>query len=215
VPLRLCTLTRQLAPNEPFELTNEGHEGDHQPISWNVVFSLPVPGWLPATSNYGQALDCGTQYALHASAEFVNVDDGHSGSKLAFLSSLCSPFTPKRRTADAHRREICIKRYTIPPPISQSSTSLFPSTAYSIAAQPPLGDSSGRNLPYAQISMVAVTPECIGIDDGCIPFSLRLRAAGDDHIECTGLEITDLKVQVEQREDYRFVQQGHFLFTPS
>ncbi|KAJ6630586.1 hypothetical protein B0H10DRAFT_1981880 [Mycena sp. CBHHK59/15] len=103
-PLRLCSISRELAPSEPVELTNEGHEDFDEPCRWNVVFDLPIPGWLPASHSFGNGdLGASTVYFLHAKVKFAVIEDQWSTSWS--FTTLCSPF----------RSLITLRRFVEPP----------------------------------------------------------------------------------------------------
>ena len=106
-PIRLCSVTRELAPSEPPDLSNDGHEDSDKPCTWNIVFNLPVPGWLPATSAFAVA---GTRYSLFATAFFVNMDD--NSDRMWSFSTLCSLFRPKTRVIHAPKCSITLRRFT-------------------------------------------------------------------------------------------------------
>ncbi|KAJ7632897.1 hypothetical protein FB45DRAFT_913819, partial [Roridomyces roridus] len=75
-PLSLCSISRELAPPESLELSNEGQEDADEPCHWNVVFDIPVPGWLPATHGFASGdLGARTKYFLHAVARFLIIDE--------------------------------------------------------------------------------------------------------------------------------------------
>jgi len=209
-PLRLCSMTRELAPSEHLDLTNEGHEDADKPCTWNVVFNLPIPGWLPATSAFGDTMDedAGTRYSLFATAHFLNVDD--NSNKTWSLSTLCSMFRPKTRVIHAPKCAITLRRFVNPPQTPFSSDSLFPMSNYAIRARPEFAnatrDSSFIPLDIlSKIQLVVSVPDCISMDESSIPFAIRMRTTDLEEVERKRLRVTSFDVDVEQIEKYRYV----------
>jgi hypothetical protein len=111
--------------------------------------------------------------------------------------------------------EVKLNRYRLPPPIPTSPTSLFPLVTYNIkSGSDPAGrrrhpreddDHQGVLFPLDRLRIVAWMPDCVGLDDGSIPFSFRMSLVGADEAELDRLKITSFKAEVEQREIYRWV----------
>ncbi|THH17128.1 hypothetical protein EW146_g3642 [Bondarzewia mesenterica] len=205
--IRLCSLKQEVAPNEAIELNNEGHEDSDKPCTWNVVFNIPLPGWLPATDVFGDSelAPPGTRYALYATAKFQHVEEPSQSS--SWLSTLCSPFLSRTKLARAPRCEIAVNRYTIPPAMPSSELSIYPFLSYSVAAIPL--ESTERDINsipidvLSKIQVLASTPEHIGMEQGSFPFTLRLRAPGLSEEDTGKLQIIRFSVELEQLEKYR------------
>ncbi|KAF9227804.1 hypothetical protein BS17DRAFT_774347 [Gyrodon lividus] len=205
-PVRLCSITRELLRGEPVDLSNEGHEDSDKPCSWNVVFDIPVPGWLPTTSVYGDVsfAAAGTRYALYATATFTYLDDSNSSS--FSFTNLCAPFRSRVRTADACRCPITLRRLVEPPTGSSSGT--FPMSLYTVDAQwePENEGSSQSSIPpdvLNKIHVVASIPNAVAMNETSLPFVLRLRGKNLDNSERERLRVTEFSVDVEQVEVYR------------
>ncbi|EGN95559.1 hypothetical protein SERLA73DRAFT_154934 [Serpula lacrymans var. lacrymans S7.3] len=206
-PLRLCSITRELVNGEPVDLSNEGHEESDKPCSWNVVFDIQVPGWLPETAVYGDSgsEEAGTRYALYATATFLNIDDASSRS--FSFSTLCSPFRVRTRIVDAPRCPITINRFTEAPADISSSTSLFPMSTFSIDTQPEYTAARpSRSMPVEildKLEVLASVPSSVSVEESSVPFTLRLRAKDLDDSHRERLRMTEFVVNIEQVESYR------------
>ncbi|KAJ3548157.1 hypothetical protein NM688_g5327 [Phlebia brevispora] len=199
---RLCSVTKDLVLEEPVELTNEGEDGAAAFSVWNVVFSLAIPGWLPASAAFGDS-GAGTRYALYASAALENIDDG---SPKSWLSAFCSPFQSPFRTVKACL-PIELHRYVSPSMVASSSTSAFPTAHFAVKAQGSPDDEQSA-IPRDVLSKILVqvsVPERIALEEDTIPFSIRLRTDGLPQSECAKLRATSFHVDVEQIERYRTV----------
>ncbi|KAG6376251.1 hypothetical protein JVT61DRAFT_2227 [Boletus reticuloceps] len=203
--VRLCSVTRELLPSDPVDLSNEGHEDSDKPCMWNVIFDIPVPGWLPTTSVYGDASlpAAGTSYALYATATFVDTNHGHSSLSFA---NICGPVRSRTRTVDAPRRPVILRRFVEPGP--ESSPGIFEMSVYIVDAgrAPDSNGSSRRSIPsdvLEKIQVVASIPSATAMDETSIPFILRVRAKDMDDSERTKLKIIEFSVDVEQVEVYR------------
>ena len=205
-PIRLCSITRELLPGDPVDLSNESHEDSDKPCLWNVVFDIPVPGWLPTTSVYGDASlqATGASYALYATATFVDINHGHSSFSFA---NICGPVRSRTRTIDAHWCPIVLRRFIEPQPGSSSSTfEMFLYIVNACRAPDPEG-SSGKSIPgdlLEKIQVVASIPSATAMNETSIPFILRIRGKDLDNSERKQLRITEFSVDVEQVEVYRF-----------
>lgn len=205
-PIRLCSITRELLPIEPVDISNEGHEDGDKPCLWNVVFDIPVPGWLPTTSVYGDASlqAAGTSYALYATATFVDMNNGYSSFSFA---NICGSVRSHTRTVDARRHPIALRRFVEPQPRSSSSTSQM--SVYFVDARraPDPEGSSGRSIPgdvLSKIQVVASIASATAMDETSVPFIIRIRGKDLDDSERKRLRITEFSVDVEQVEVYRF-----------
>ncbi|TCD66182.1 hypothetical protein EIP91_001676 [Steccherinum ochraceum] len=206
--VRLCAISQELAPGEPIELNAEDNDDMDKPCTWNVVFNLTVPGWLPPSSIFGDIQtggETGTRYALHASAKFESVDDCSAST---WLSTLCNPFRfSPLRTVKAPKCPITLNRFMSTPYHASSSTSLFPLANYHVSAQPEArdeDDSSARIPPHilSGLRVVCSVPEHVGTDEDTVPFSLRLRTTGLPEEDCKRLRVTEFAVDLEQHERY-------------
>ncbi|KAI0797576.1 hypothetical protein C8Q75DRAFT_728852 [Abortiporus biennis] len=205
--VRLCSLSQELTRGEPVELSNEGHEDSDKPCTWNIVFNLTVPGWLPATAIFGdrEAGDAGVCYALHAVAKFDNIDESNSRS---WFSTLCNPFRPISRVLAAPKCPIHINRFMSPSSYASSSTSPFPLANYHVSAQPDRSDPENDNarIPpdvLSKLRIITAVPESISSDDASIPFTLKVRTTDLTEHECKRLRLEEFSIDVEQTERYR------------
>ncbi|CAL1705233.1 unnamed protein product [Somion occarium] len=205
--VRLCSISQECVPGEPVELTSEGQ--DEKSYTWNVVFNLTVPGWLPATGVFGQTTtgETGTRYALHAVAKFQSPSDNLSNS---WLSALCLPLRFSSQVAKAPRFPIVLNRFMSPSPLASTSSSLFPLANYSVLAQPdiPTNEDGEPHVPPEVLSKLRVLvsiPEYIGSDEETIPLNLRLRTEDLSEDDCKRFRVEEFTVDVEQTERYRTV----------
>jgi hypothetical protein len=196
------------------ELTNEGLEDSDKPCTWNVLFNLIVPGWLPATSTFGDVVeDAGTRYALFATAKFVTLD---GNSDKTWSSTLCSVFRPRTRAVHAQMCNVTLRRFMNAPSAPFSSTSLFPMSNYAVCAKPEHTDVDRDSsfIPLdilSKIKVVASAPDYLGIDEASVPFAVRLRTVDLEDAECKRLRVTNFCVDVEQIEKYRYVSRLRYL----
>lgn len=206
-PLRLCSITRELV-NEPVDLSNEGREDFNKPCSWNVIFDIPIPGWLPTTSTYGDrsAVEAGTRYALYATATFTYLEDGSS----SIFSNFCSPFSCRTHTINAPRCPVTLARLAEVPSASSSSssTSVFPMALFTVDVQSGQDDTETGTTAIPpeilkKIQVVASIPNAVTLDETSVPLILRLQGNELDGSQQERLRITDFTVDVEQIETYR------------
>ncbi|KAF9246418.1 hypothetical protein BU15DRAFT_58476 [Melanogaster broomeanus] len=200
-PVRLCSITRELLRGEPVDLSNEGHEDCDKPSSWDVVFDIPVPGWLPTTSVYGDSSfdAAGTRYALYATATFTYVDDGSS----SFFTNICAPFRSRVRSVDARRFTITLRRFV--ESSTGSSSSAFPMSLYIVDAQrePDTEGSTQSSIPpdvLKKVHVVASIPDAVAMNETSLPLVLRLKGKDLDNSERKRLRVTEFSVDVEQME---------------
>lgn len=201
---RLCSVVQELVTGEPIELSNEGHEDPAQPCTWNIVFNLTVPGWLPESSCFGER-EGGTRYSLHASATIQSIEDSASGS---WLSTFCSPFRSHSRVIRARRARLTLNRFMSPSERASTSSSIWPIAHYGVSPQPEHLH-EGSQFPADVLSKIRVQvsiPECVGTDEGNIPFTLRLRTNDLSQSECRRLRVETFDVDLEQSERYRYVR---------
>jgi hypothetical protein len=215
-PFRLCAESHDITPSgEPVELTNEGLEDMDQPCTWNAVFSIPIPGWLPASAQFGDELNgaqAGIAYTLYASAKFVVMDDSASTRSFFSFANLCSAFTSRLRTVNAPRRDITVTRVVEVPSSCADSLqdSLFNRIAYTatpLAHCAPEGRNDETCIPLDVLEKIrfrAEVPEHAAIDEeSSLPFTLKFSAEGMSEDMCSRFQITGFTADIEQTERYR------------
>jgi hypothetical protein len=216
-PLRLCAESHEIAPaGGPFEFTNEGHEDSNEPCTWNVVFSIPIPGWLPATADFGDELNggqAGISYSLYASAKLTVIDENASNRSFFSFANLCSVFSSRTRTVNAPRRDITISRVMnapIPSPFDSSSNqSIFDKITYTAIAlsECRAEERNETHIPLdvlEKIRFYVSAPESVAIDEEkSLPFTVKLAAEGMPEDECSRLRVTGFTADIEQYEKYR------------
>jgi hypothetical protein len=199
--LRICSISQELVPEEAIELNDDGYDGSNGlPCTWNVVFDLTIPGWLPETSAFGQRKG-GTRYALYATAMLYNGDSSGSSS---WISTFCSPFRSQSRIAKAPYVSIQLGRYHTPPNNTSESTSLWPFAQYSISPEI-ISTDTPFPIDLSKLRVQASVPEYVDIEEGCMPFSMRMRTDGLSDAESDRLRVTEFDVEIEQCERYRYV----------
>ncbi len=216
--VRLCSFSRELVAGEPVELSNEGQEDSVDPCEygsppslnpalihrragvWNVVFNLPIPGWLPETTTIGHT-DIGVKYHLHATAKFSLLNDHHAMSPWAF-ATLCTPFRSRTRYAQSLKR-IHLRRFVEPPsdvPFRSATNSYF------IKTPTPLpGKASIPAEVLEKIQVIVATPEFVDMQAGSIPVILRLRTNGLEALHCKRIQVKEVAIDINQKEKYRSV----------
>ncbi|KAI6045542.1 hypothetical protein EDC04DRAFT_2139839 [Pisolithus marmoratus] len=203
-PVRLCSVSQELVRGDPIELSNEGLEYSSIPSSWNAVFDIRVPGWLPVTSTYGDVdfEETGSRYALYATATYVPLgDDTSSFSWFTLCSSLC----PRTRTADAPKCPVTLCR-VVEPPTGPSGS--FPLAMYVVDTQKSLDDTREESPTTSldvlgKIEVVACAPTAVSMHETSLPFTLRLRAKDLTDFERERLRLTEFSVDIQQVEVYR------------
>jgi hypothetical protein len=214
-PFRLCAESHDITPSgEPVELTNEGLEDIDESCTWNVVFSIPIPGWLPASSKFGDELNggqAGVAYTLYASAKFAVIDDSASTRSFFSFANLCSAFTSRSRTVNAPRRDISITRVVEVPGVGAGSpqNSLFRQVAYTAT---PLAhcapeDRDETCIPVDVLEKIrfrAEIPEHVAMDEeSSLPFTLKFSAEGMSEDMCSRFQIIGFTADIQQTEKYR------------
>ncbi|KAJ7724483.1 hypothetical protein DFH07DRAFT_264874 [Mycena maculata] len=199
-PLSLCSISRELAPSAPLELTNEGHEETDEPSRWNIVFDLPIPGWLPASHDFAPG-DFGaqTRYFLHAAVRFVVVEDQRGTS--SFFTTFCSPFRSRDRSIETHKT-ITLRRF-VEPPMDEATP---PETINYLLSPPIQSFDKGFQIPLnvlSKIQVLASVPKYVDVCEDHLPFTLRLRTKDLEDADCRRLQITNFKVDVVQEEKCR------------
>lgn len=201
---RICTVSRELAPNNYTEFSNEGHENTDKPCSWNVVFNLPVPGWLPATSSFGETQfgEAGVRYYLHATARFVSLDEPQ---RSFILSALCATFAPRTRSVKALPCPVTLTRAMVRPS-SSPAASLFPAATFLVDAVAERNNAQPC-IPLdvlKKLQVVVSVPEHVSIDDESeIPLTLRMRMNDLPEEQRRRFRVSEFQVDIEQAETYR------------
>ncbi|KAI0053871.1 hypothetical protein FA95DRAFT_9337 [Auriscalpium vulgare] len=206
--VRLCSVSQELAPADPMELSNEGHEDSDKPVTWNVVFNVPIPGWLPPTDVFGDCHESppGTRYTLTAAAKFAHANE--PSASYSWLSTLCSPFQFRSKQIHSLAREIVLNRFAVPPASTPlSSPSSYPLCNYSISSIVSTGTKkNGSPIPtdvLSKLQVIATVPEHVSVTDSSMPFTLRLRAADLSNEDASRLSITHFSIELEQVEKHR------------
>jgi hypothetical protein len=218
--MRLYTLTREIAPCEPVELSNEDHEESDEPCKWcviesssilnerdlqgvwNVVFNIPIPGWLPATTNYGTD-DVGVRYALYAEAKFVNLDDNKNNAWS--FATLCSPFRSRVKSVDAQKR-ITLRRFVSR---TEDASGLSRSSTLTYLVNSPTADkpiSGGPQFPaevLSKIQVLASVPDFVDVESDCFPVIVRMRTKDLEAVECQKIQLTSIATDITQLENNR------------
>ncbi|KAJ7444877.1 hypothetical protein FB451DRAFT_1355199 [Mycena latifolia] len=184
-PLRLCTIAREVGPFPPIELNNEGHEDTDEPCRWNVVFDLPIPGWLPA------------------SHEFAPGDLGASTYTTSWsFTTLCSPFRSRARSLEAYK-PITLRRFVEPPADEPA-----PPAPINYLLKPPTQTNKGLPIPpdiLSKIQVLASVPKHVDVCEDRLPFTLRLRTKDLADAECKRLQVTSFTIDIVQEEKCRRV----------
>jgi hypothetical protein len=206
-PYRICSVTKELAPQNPLFELDESSEGSGKPCVWNVVFDLAIPGWLPSsTLEDSENAPIAIRYALHATATFVTPEQAPSTSYFAcFTSSISKTFfpslSPSPRTVRAKWCDVDIARVMAPP------NSPIPRVSYTIDSNL-TGEDAAGNIPSDVLSKIAITasvPEYVDMESNSFELRLRMRTSGLEPLHCKRLRLTNFMVEVDQFEKYRFV----------
>ena len=207
-PYRICSVTKELAPQNPlFELNNESLEDTGRSCVWNVTFDLAIPGWLPSSYlEESENAPIAIRYALYATATFLSPEQAPPTSYFAcFARSVSSPFFPSlfpsSRTVRAQRCDVEIVRVMAP------THSPIPFVAYTIDSDLNGDDVAGK-IPSDILSKIAITasvPEYVDMENNSFELRLRMRTCGLEPIHCKRLRLISFMVDVCQFEKYRFV----------
>lgn len=205
-PYRICSVTKELAPQGPlFELNNESFEGSGKPCVWNVIFDLAIPGWLPSSNlEDGEDTPISIRYALHATATFLSPEQA---PPISYFACFASPFTkslfpswfPSPRTVRARRCDVEIARVMTP------TNSPIPFLPYTVDSN--IGGEDMK-IPSDVLSKIAITasvPEYVDMENNSFELRLRMRTYGLEPPHCKRLRLTNFVVDVLQLEKYRFV----------
>ena len=221
-PYRICSVTKELAPQSPlFELNSESFEDSDKPCVWNVIFDLAIPGWLPSSNlEDDENAPVAIRYALHAAATFVSPGQALSTSYFAcfaspITNSLFPSWFPSSRTVRAKRCDVEIARVMAP------TDSPIPFVPYTVDSNINDEGITGK-IPSEVLSKIAITasvPEYVDMENNFFELRLRMRACGLEPLHCKRLRLTNFMIDVLQFEKYRFVslylQLCHILMRPS
>lgn len=179
---------------------------------WNMLFSLPIPGWLPRSSRFGIE-NVGTRYALYATARILDLS-GHS----TCFSVLCSSFHSRQWSINASK-SINLKRYDQPPATEAPEVRL---STYSVQCKV-LAKTTLLSIPsetFDQLQILASVP-LVDIRDHKFPLKINIKALNLDKASCKRLYVTDISIDVVQFDKLRQVacttspNSDHFSSRPS
>jgi hypothetical protein len=206
---RLCTISKELVSKTTVELSNEGDDENgerQQACAWHVTFDLPVPGWLPASDQYGDGRQgySGTQYNLYATVKYTHMDEPSFGS--SWVSALCTPFSSKIKVVHAERCGIMLNRFAFPLPSEASRMPAFYAVTPNAEAQRP--EDNPHPIPadvVSKIELLASVPEHISLDDERFPFALSIRASSLSESEAAKLRVSHMSLELQQVDEYTYV----------
>ena len=204
---RLCSISKDLVSKTTVELSNEGHEDGEVPCAWHVTFDLPVPGWLPASDQYGDCREgySGTKYNLYATVKYTESSLGSS-----WVSALCTPFSSKTKVVHAEQCGITLNRFAFPLASSASRVPAFFAVTPNAQALDP--EDNPHPIPadiVSKIELLASVPEHISLDDEKFPFALNIRASSLSESEAAKLRVSHMSLELQQVDEYTYV----FLYT--
>jgi len=205
--VRLCSISKELVSKTTVELSNEGDEDGEQHCAWHVTFDLLVPGWLPASDQYG---DCrqgysGTQYNLYATAKYTNMEETSLTSS-SWVSALCTPFSSKTKVVHAEQCGITLNRFAFPLPSSASQIPAFFSVTSNTEALGP--EDNPHPIPkdiVSKIELLASVPEHISLDDEKFPFAISIRASSLSESEAAKIRVEHMSLELQQVDEYTYV----------
>lgn len=169
---------------------------------WNVVFDIPIPGWLPATTAYG-AEDIGIRYSLFAEAEFINLNDdkNHAWS----FATLCTPFRSRVKSVDA-QKHIVLRRFA-----SRSEENPGSSTASVLTyLMNPAVTEKPASVPLqfppdvlSKIQVLATVPDNVDVESDHFPVIVRMRTKDLPAADCRKIQVASIATNLIQREKCR------------
>jgi hypothetical protein len=223
-PFRLCTETHDITPpGGPYEFSNEGQEELDKPCTWNVVFSIPIPGWLPASASFGDDLhgnQAGISYNLYASAKFTVLEDSSPSRSIFSLANLCSALTTRTRTVEAPRCGIIISRVIPTTTEDDSSGPLFQRVLYQTDVQSDIEPEhrGEHHIPYDMLKSIKISvfvPEHLSLDDDqSVPITLKMASQGMTEVQYSRFSVTGFTADIQQLERYRYVLFFNFTTYP-
>ena len=167
---------------------------------WNVIFNLPIPGWLPPTSMQGVE-DIGIRYSLYATAKFIILDEDQTPWS---FRPFCTPFRPQVKSAHA-QAEIQLRRFISAPRVN----TLVPKVINYLVDWHDLISTSVASKPRIpvqvlnKIQVLASVPEYIDVEGRTLPLTLRLRTKDLCEEDCKRLQVTEVIIDIQQREKCR------------
>jgi hypothetical protein len=216
---RVCSITKELIDGEPLLISNEDElaslDTKKTPSPrWDVVFNIPIPGWLPATSAFGQFfndMESGTKYTLYAKATFRDLNAAKSPT---LPTLLCGLFRPYSRTMRSTPCPIIIRRLYISPCRSECAldeVQPFPRTTYTVKTS--VKRAMDREFADHELIPVDVLagidikvdiPESLSVfEDVPVTLSTRLSPAlTEDQRRRVGL--VGFKMDIQQAETYTY-----------
>ena len=175
------------------------------PGVWNIIFNLTIPGWLPATTTLGVE-EIGVRYTLCATAKFTNLDEEQLPSTWSF-ASLCSPFRSRVKYTYA-QMPINIIRFISPPKPEITVPSNLNYSVDSTLSTQSKPDGDKERIPLGVLSKIRVlasVPEYLDVEDNALPLTMRLRTQDLAEDECKKLQVTEVKVDIVQKEKCWYV----------
>lgn len=145
--------------------------------------------------------DTGIRYLLHATAKFTYLDQNQMPWN---LTSLCTPFLPQVKSAHGQtevqlRRFISAPRVDILDPIVINYlVDSHDSTFASVSSKP--------GVPVEvlnKIQLLVSVPEYTNVKGSTLPLTLRLRTKDLCEEDCKRLQVTEVAVDILQREKCR------------
>ncbi|KAF8590064.1 hypothetical protein K439DRAFT_1628275 [Ramaria rubella] len=215
-PLRIISISKELvSSSHPVHIA-----ADEERAEWRVVFDIAVPGWLPATSIFGDDEEhgaAGVHYALYARARFLSVGSefeettsaSPSTSTSSVWNSLCSVVrlgSSRPKSIHAEKVPILLTRYVSPPSnVRDAEDASFPHAIFAIQAIPEPESPSPTNIPadiLRCIQLHAAVPSRVSVHDDSVPLVLRLRSRSEDAESISNLKILGFESEVIQVEQY-------------
>ncbi|EJD53226.1 hypothetical protein AURDEDRAFT_149021 [Auricularia subglabra TFB-10046 SS5] len=199
---RVISLSKQLLPDgQPIELTNDGSEDSETPATWQVVFNLAIPGWLPASTIFGQDDSSSVSYSLFARATYSYLEDespsaAPSWGAWKLLTSCTAPFRSRNRTVRAKSVFVYVNRFA-----SREPTSVD----YTVRAQSRDDAPAPKGVPLSVLSNIEVVttlPSHVSTEASTIPVSLRIRSMNDSSVT-ERIRIESFHVDLDQHEKYQ------------
>ncbi|KAG7092725.1 hypothetical protein E1B28_009054 [Marasmius oreades] len=204
---RLCRITKELVPQEPVLLSNEGigTSNVNEPCRWNIIFSLTIPGWLPASTGYGSDGTLGVSYNLFATAKFLIDSHSHRDSWSTGISSLYSSLCSPERVIKAEKA-ILVRRFPSPPLPSNEDCAVEDATFYIKPDVQPPDENAKVFIPldvWSKLQILVSIPEYTDIKSHELPFTLRLRTKNMKVEDRKRIQLLGFSVNVYQKEKCR------------
>ena len=167
-----------------------------------MVFNLPIPGWLPATSSNGVE-DIGVRYGLYAEAKFINLGDNTSHAWS--FATLCSPFRSRVKSTNAQKGIVLRRFVSRSEDVSESSTSsTLTYLVNSRSTSQPVSDKPKFPAEVlSKIQVLATVPDYVDVEADHFPLVVRVRTKDLEAAECRKIQLTSMTTDVIQREKCR------------